>query len=161
MMKKAYLATFFILLGFAFPLAAFSAEPNAGSQQALVVGQNVSQFSELASKTMKGLLYCIGVLFLGAGLYRRFGLPSHGQMSNSIEILSQKIIAPKMNLLLVRVEGQKMLLATTPTEVRLLLQDAGAVALPEQLPASLAGQFAEPLRPASSPPVVLGACVHG
>lgn len=160
MMKKACLFTFFIFLtgvGIAFPVAALPTETNVESQQALVVGQNVAQFSELASKTMKGLLYCIGVLFLGAGLYRRFGLQRHGQVSNPIEILSQRIIAPRMNLLLVRVEGQKMLLATTPTDVRLLssegFEDSANMTLPEQ--AHL------PLHSVSTQQVVLGARMHG
>lgn len=67
--------------------------------------------TDLTSRASKGFIYLIGVLLLGVTLAKKFNRKQSSVNQCEIEILAKRALSPKHALVMVEVEGERLLLA--------------------------------------------------
>ena len=82
-------------------------------------GVEPTQLETLGERSAKTGIFVLGVLLVGLSLIKRYQ-KKEGSTSESITILSRKIVAPRAALLIVTVEGRKLLLSQSGEELRLV-----------------------------------------
>ncbi len=97
----------------------FASTAFAQVTQGVAVGTEVPGLASLAGNITKGLLYCVGVFLVIVSLFKRFG-PDRISLPLEVEILGRKNLSPKTALLVVQVEGRRLLLASTPDDIKLI-----------------------------------------
>lgn len=97
---------------------ACAADVQAEAQAA--VGSAVPRFSEMAKKTARGSLYVFGGLLAMLALVRRFKGAENTKTAQAITLLARRSMGNRSSLLLVQVEGRKLLLAQSADSISLL-----------------------------------------
>lgn len=107
------------------PTAAAEAAPKrlasaaVGSSPLAQVGAALPSAESVASKIMKGTLYCIGALLLVFAAIRRFA-PQSGKEDNPIQIIARRSLGQKNSLLLIEVFEQKFIVGATGETLSLI-----------------------------------------
>ena len=110
------------------PATSADTAPKQISQPAMVIGQNAANFEESAKNAAKMGFYFLAALVLGASLIKRWQRRGTTLENGRIQILSRRGVAPKSSLLLVEVDGHKVLLAECAEDVKLLTAFEGSPA---------------------------------
>lgn len=88
----------------------------------LWIPEPAADFSVTAGlgKVGQGLVFCIGALLLGVGVYKKFVLKDGPKGSRRIIIKERTVLGPKSALILVEVDGKEMLLSTGSESANLI-----------------------------------------
>lgn len=110
MFQRLFLITFLIVAP-ALAFAEDSSEPRIKQANAIQTA---------AEKMAKGLALTVGGLLAAAKLVKHFSKKDSGLDANRIQILSRKALGPRSEVVLVSVDGVKLLLSSTAEETHLL-----------------------------------------
>lgn len=89
------------------------------AEQEQLLAKDVPQVDSLAGQLANGLTFCAAVFFLGLALAKRFR-KKQGDNGSNIQIISRQALSSKSALIVVEVEGKRLLLAESTEQLSLL-----------------------------------------
>lgn len=86
------------------------------------------QMSSSGMKMFQGLAFCVGLLLVGSGIYRKFGRgKSLGGSTSRIKILERSALSARAMVVLAEIDGQKVLFTTGSDQVQTVLLDSNNI----------------------------------
>lgn len=129
----AVLIVFLLLTGMVFVLLSNSSPTppqhtyhNQYPDSTYVHKKSEFQMSSYMYRVAWGTLLILFVIFIGARFYRKYANLSNDGPKSNFRIISRKTIGPKQFLLLINVEGHKLLLGVSEQSIN-LISDFGIV----------------------------------
>lgn len=101
----------------------FADEPTPPKK--LAVGKEVFNLSESANSVARSGLTFLAVLLFGFGVWRKIEQRRNPQKISPIQVLSRTPVGPRAVLLIVEVEGKRLLLSQTPDQLSLVTELKG------------------------------------
>ena len=81
------------------------------STNSKIIGSSVPKTSDFIQKGTKGIIYCLGLLILAYGLKRKMHGKTAHEKDNPITVLARKSLGQRCSLVLVDVDGKRLLLS--------------------------------------------------
>lgn len=84
------------------------------------IGAETANLSNLSERAARGFLYALGLLLALLAVHKKLRRGNSPAPGTAIEVIARKSVTPKHSLVVVRVEGQRMLLGLCAESMQLL-----------------------------------------
>ena len=86
-------------------------------EQQQLLAKDVPQMDNMAEQVAKGLVFCLAIFFLGVSIMKR---RNKSDAKSDIQIVSRQALSSKSALIVVEIEGKRLLLAESTEQLSLL-----------------------------------------